>query len=230
MAWAGASAWADATGAADGAASESTLSRQVQGWAQTLAASLPEPPQARVEVEVGSLDKRLRLAPCERVESYLPTGSRPWGRTRVALRCLEGPSRWNVFLPVTVKLWAPAPVLREPRPAGHLLQASDFVVAEVDWAAQRDAPLAKLETMIGRNLAHGLAAGQPVRAQQLQRRQWFAAGDMVRVVARGKGYSVSGEGQALTRGLDGETARVRTTAGRIVTGTAVGAHRVEISL
>jgi len=230
VAWAGASAWADATGAADGAASESTLSRQVQGWAQTLAASLPELPQARVEVEVGSLDKRLRLAPCERVESYLPTGSRPWGRTRVALRCLEGPSRWNVFLPVTVKLWAPAPVLREPRPAGHLLQASDFVVAEVDWAAQRDAPLAKLETMIGRNLAHGLAAGQPVRAQQLQRRQWFAAGDMVRVVARGKGYSVSGEGQALTRGLDGETARVRTTAGRIVTGTAVGAHRVEISL
>ena len=52
----------------------------------------------------------------------------------------------------------------------------------------------------------------------------------MRVIARGAGYAVSGEGQALARGVDGENVRVRTTSGRIVTGTAVGENRVEIPL
>lgn len=209
---------------------DGALALQVQSWVQSLASSLPELPQARVEVQVGSLDRRLRLAPCEQVETYMPSNSRPWGRTRVGLRCLRGPSHWNVFLPVTVRLWAPAPVLRQPRPAGYELQEADFIPGETDWAAQREAPLAQPAMMVGRALSQPLGAGQPVRASQLRRRQWFAAGDTVRVIARGQGYSVSGEAQALTQGLDGESVRVRTAAGRIITGTAVAAHRVEIPL
>ena len=215
---------------AHAAGTDGSLAQQIQAWTQPLAAAMPGLANARVDVEVGRLDPRLRLAPCERVEPYLPSGSRPWGRSRVGLRCVEGPSRWNVFLPVTVRLWAPAPVLREPRPAGHVLAPSDFVMAETDWAERVDAPLARVELMVGRALSLPVAAGQPVRSPQLQQRQWFAAGDTVRIVARGRGYSVSGEGQALTRGLDGETARVRTAGGRVVTGVAVAAHKVEIAL
>ena len=40
----------------------------------------------RMEVSVGSLDSRLRLAPCARVEPYLPVGARLWGRTRLVSR------------------------------------------------------------------------------------------------------------------------------------------------
>ena len=127
-------------------------------------------------------------------------------------------------------LWAPALVLREPRRAGHELRESDLVLGEADWAAHADAPITQLGAMVGRALARPLPAGQPVRPDSLQRRQWFAAGDTVRVIARGAGYSVSGEGQALTRGLDGESARVRTAGGRVVTGTAVAENRVEIPL
>ena len=39
----------------------------------------------RIEVQVGRLDARLRLAPCQQIVPYLPAGSRPIGRTmRVA--------------------------------------------------------------------------------------------------------------------------------------------------
>src|SRR5947209_20275302 len=34
---------------------------------------------ARVDVQVGQLDPRLRLAPCQKVEPYLPAGTRLWG-------------------------------------------------------------------------------------------------------------------------------------------------------
>ena len=35
----------------------------------------------RMEVIVGNLDSRLRLAPCGNVEPYLPVGMRLWGKT-----------------------------------------------------------------------------------------------------------------------------------------------------
>ncbi|MEY8879139.1 MAG: flagellar biosynthesis protein FlgA, partial [Leptothrix sp. (in: b-proteobacteria)] len=58
----------------------------------------------RVEVSTGQLDPRLHLAPCQKIEPYVPAGQRLWGRTRVGLRCTAGPVRWNVYLPVTVQV------------------------------------------------------------------------------------------------------------------------------
>ena len=77
------------------------------------------------------IDPRLRLAPCARITPYLPAGSRPWGRTRVGLRCEDGPTHWNVSLPVTVQIFAPALVLREPLPAGAELSPDLLAEAEV---------------------------------------------------------------------------------------------------
>ena len=51
----------------------------------------------RMEVQMGQLDSRLRLAACAKVEPYLPAGSRLWGRTRLGLRCVQGSVPWNVF-------------------------------------------------------------------------------------------------------------------------------------
>jgi flagellar basal body P-ring formation protein FlgA len=62
----------------------------------------------RMEVTVGALDSRLRLAPCAQVQPYVPTGSRLWGKTRLGLRCVTGESKWQVFLPVTVQAWGQA--------------------------------------------------------------------------------------------------------------------------
>ena len=44
----------------------------------------------RMQVTLGSLDSRLRLASCARVEPYVPPGTRLWGKTRLGLRCLDG--------------------------------------------------------------------------------------------------------------------------------------------
>lgn len=204
----------------------------VTRWAQERAvdASASLPPGARVEIVPGQLDPRLRLAPCSQIEPYLPAGSRAWGRTRVGLRCLAGASRWNVYLPITVRVLAPAPVLREPLPAGTEINASHLTEAEVDWADRPGAPVADPFSLVGRILARPMLAGSAVRDADLQRRQWFAAGERVKITAVGRGYAVSTEGQALTRGVDGETVRVRTEGGRVVSGTAVGDRQVEIAL
>ncbi len=184
----------------------------------------------RVEIEPGRLDPRLRLAPCERIEPYLPPGARPWGRSRVGLRCVQGPSPWNVFLPVTVRVFAPAWVTTAPLPAGSVLQAEQLRQAEVDWAAMPTPPVADVARLLGRQLARPLPAGAAPRQTDLKQRQWFAAGDTVQLVAHGHGFSVGGSGQALGPGLEGQPVRVRTDNGRVLTGQAVGQNRVEVSL
>jgi flagella basal body P-ring formation protein FlgA len=185
---------------------------------------------ARVEVELGQLDPRLTLAPCQKIEPYLPAGARLAGRTRVGLRCTQGPTRWNVTLPVTVKIFARSLVAGMALPAGTVLREHHLAEAEVDLAERADPAVGQPEAVVGRTLARPLAAGEALRRGDLKPRQWFAAGDTVRIVAQGAGFSVTADGQALGPGLEGQPARVRTDSGRIVTGLPAGERRVEVPL
>lgn len=196
----------------------------------TDAAAALAPPGARVLASAGTLDTRLRLAPCVRVTSYLPAGSSPWGRTRIGLRCTEGATPWNVYLPVTVQVLAPAIVVASALPAGSRLDPTQFSRAEVDWATALAAPFTTVEALAGRVLAHPVAAGHALRPSDLQPRRWFALGDTVRISARGAGFAISAEGQALTPGHEGQPARVRTDSGRIVVGRPIGERHLELNL
>lgn len=184
----------------------------------------------RMEVSVGQLDSRLRLAACARIEPYLPANTRLWGRTRIGLRCLEGPSRWNVFLPVTIKAFGPAWVLRSTVAAGASLREEDAVQAEVDWASEVSPILAEPAQWVGQMAAYGLLPGQSLRQAMIRPAQAFQAGASVRIVAEGAGFRVSSEGQALSHGVVGQTARVRTDSGRVISGVVLDGHTVKISL
>ena len=185
---------------------------------------------ARVMVELGQADPRLRLAPCQRAEPYLLPGMKLWGRSRIGLRCVEGASRWNVSLPLTVHVFAPAVVAVGPLDAGTTLSAAHLRLAEVDLAAEQGAAFTDIAAVLGRSLARPVQAGEALRAGSLKQRQWFAAGTQVKVTARGPGFAIAGEGQALGQGLEGQDVRVRFENGRTVTGRAVGEREVEVLL
>ena len=184
----------------------------------------------RVEVGVGQLDPRLRLAPCQHVEPYLPDGMRLWGKSRIGLRCTQGTAKWNVYLPITVRVFGTALVARNGVSAGAVLAADDLAQAEVDLAEDNSPALANTNLAVGRTLTHALKAGQSLRQSHLRARQWFAAGETVTVLAQGDGFSVAGEAQALNPGIEGQPVRVRTESGRVLTGLPVGDRRVELSL
>jgi flagella basal body P-ring formation protein FlgA len=167
-------AWADAAPAL-----EAGIEQQVRQLA--LAGTQQAGNGMRVEIEVGRLDPRLRLAPCERIEPYLPAHTRLWGRSRIGLRCTQGPARWNVFLPVTVKVFGPALVATVPLPAGATIAAADLIQAEVDLAEDTSAALMNADLAVGRTVARAVNAGQSLRQAHLKPRQWFAAGETVRV-------------------------------------------------
>jgi flagella basal body P-ring formation protein FlgA len=208
------------------------LAATVEQLAITAAATVwgETSPKPRTEVIVGALNPRLKLAPCEQIVPYLPTGTRPLGHTRIGLRCARGSSHWNVSLPVTVKLWAPSLVATTTLPAGTVLTSAHLKMAEVDLAERPDPAIMQDSLALGRTLARGLSAGDALRRADLKTRQYFSAGDTVRVVAVGPGYAISSEGQALGPGLEGQHARVRTENGRVLSGVATAERRIEVAL
>lgn len=172
----------------------------------------------RMEVEVGALDARLRLAPCQQVEPYLPVGTRLWGRSRLGLRCVQGQTRWNVFLPITVKAFGPAWVLAGNVTAGSVLTEADAIEAEVDWAAEPAAIIANRDAWIGQTATRALNPGQALRQNMVRAPELFKAGSPVRVVVQGPGYAVTSSGQAMTAGSVGQTIRIRMGNGRVIGG------------
>jgi flagella basal body P-ring formation protein FlgA len=226
--------WAFGTGSAWAqeapAGLPSGVTQQIEQLAREGSAHAGVPGIRRVEVKIGTLDPRLRLAPCQRIEPFLPPNARLWGATRVGLRCVEGATRWSIFIPMTVRVIGPALVAAAPLAAGTVLTDADLAPAEVDWAEDPSATFQLTELAVGRTLARAVNAGQALRQSHLRARQWFAAGDVVKVMARGDGFAVAGSAQALTHGIEGQPARVRTESGQVLTGLPVADRQVELSM
>ena len=201
-------------------------------WARNAVAANPADPSTRLryEVSVGALDSRLKLAPCGNVEMYVPPGSRLWGHGRVGLRCVDGMAKWNVSVPVTVKAFGNAWVMRNPVMAGNPLTQADAVLVEVDWAEDTNPVLAEASSWLGQTATRSLSTGQVLRSGVVRPTQVFQAGTQVRVVAEGPGFQVSSDAQALSAGVVGQMARVRMDNGRVASGTVVDARTVKIEL
>jgi flagella basal body P-ring formation protein FlgA len=200
-------------------------------WAQGAAAqSVPAGVKLKMEVTVGSLDSRLKLAPCPTVEPYVPMGSRLWGRSRVGLRCVDGATRWNVSVPVTVKAVGMAWVVRGQVASGGVITQSDVVQAEVDWAEETSPVVQEQSAWLGQIATRQLTTGMVLRQGMVKAAQVFQAGAQVRIVAQGAGFEIESEAEALSAGVVGQPARVRMDNGRITSGQVLDARTVRIDI
>lgn len=228
---AAAAAWPAHAQQAAPAQAAQELAALTQQWVDQALAQLPaETTPLRMQVSVGQLDSRLRLAPCARVEPYLPAGARLWGRTRLGLRCVEGETRWNVFIPLTVQAFGPAWVLAGNVATGSTLTEQDAMQAEVDWAADPAAVVTDAQSWVGQVATRPLAAGQALRQNMVRPPHLFKAGAPVQVRVHGPGYAVVSSGQATTAGAAGQNVRIRMANGRFLSGTVSEDGSIEVAL
>jgi len=75
-----------------------------------------------------------------------------------------------------------------------------------------------------------LVAGQVLRQGMFKPAQVFQVGAQVRVVAQGVGFQILSDGQALTAGVVGQSARVKMDNGRIATGVVLDTRTVKIEI
>ncbi len=181
-----------------------------------------------MEVTLGALNPRLRLAACQRIEPFVPPNARLWGRGYIGVRCIEGAS-WTTMLPITVSVFGPALVANLPIPAGTIADPQAFRVEEVDWTAAPGLPVSDPALLSGRAVGRRLSSNQVLRAADLRVPQTFTAGDPVRIRLVGHGFTISSEGFAMAGAGEGQSLRVRTGAGKMLVGI-VRSRIVEVKL
>jgi flagella basal body P-ring formation protein FlgA len=180
----------------------------------------PLPFDGEIDVVVGEPDPRLQLAACQRYEPFIPPGARLWGRVSLGVRCVEG-AQWTVYVPVQIKVYGPALVAARPIARGQPLSIDDVRQERIEWTQWAAGVLVVAPDQIdGRTATRGIQPGEALRREMLRAQPVFVAGEPIKVVYAGPGFSVNTDGKALTLGNDGQSAQAALTGGRVVTGVA----------
>ncbi|KVN97893.1 flagellar basal body P-ring formation chaperone FlgA [Burkholderia ubonensis] len=223
---AGASAAAAAATAATppGQQDPDTIRRTALAFLQQQIAGLPGKPAASVAPSFPR-----GLAACTTLEPFLPTGARLWGRTTVGVRC-AGERPWTVYLQAKVTVQATYYAAARQIAPGEVLTAADLVARDGDLTLLPLAVITDPSQAVGSTARARVAAGLPLRQDMLKSAASVSAGQTVRVVAAGPGFTISAEGSALANAAPGQSVRVRMAAGQIVTAIVKDAGTVEIPL
>src|SRR5574343_1094769 len=181
----------------------------------------------KVLISMGKLDVS-RLPACSAHEAFSPSGSRLSGKTHVGVRCL-GPNIWSVLVPVQIAITGNYLTTARPIVAGQVITTSDIVVVTGDLTTLPTGIIGDPQAVIGKTLRNSLAAGQPLRSDQLLAPLVIRQGQTVRVISAGPGFAVSAEGKALNNAAEGQVAQIRMNSGQTVSGIAKADGSVEIS-
>lgn len=203
---------------------QSPLYRTIEDYLRTQTQGLP----GKVSYRITPLDSRTQLSPCDAFEPFQPGGAAPWGKTTVGVRCL-GPSSWTIYVQVQISIQAKYLVAARPLTAGQVVGANDFASRNGDLGALPTTVLMDAEQAVGKTVKIGVAAGQPLRSDQLIAPWAVLQGQTVKTISHGAGFSVSSDGKALNNAMEGQVVQVRTPSGQTVSGIAKPGGIVEVT-
>jgi flagella basal body P-ring formation protein FlgA len=199
------------------------IQRTVEAFVRVQAGSLP----GRLEVSQGAVDPRLKLARCDSLEAFLLPGARLWGNATVGVRC-QRPEKWQLFVPVQVRVWADVVVSARALTRGQTLAAGDLAVQNLDLTQLPRGIYTDPNPLPGKVINTQIAGGTPLRPDMLRAATVIVQGQVVRVVFTGEGLRVSSEGRALANAGVGESVPVRTASGKVIKGIVQGPGVVEV--
>jgi flagella basal body P-ring formation protein FlgA len=201
----------------------------IRDAARTFAVREATAAHSRAVVEPGSLDPRLRLAPCAApLQAFLPPGGRLAGNAAVGVRC---PSAWTVYVPVRVRFDAKVLVSMRAIGRGETLRATDFRLETRDLAALPGPAITEPSRAVGQQTAVPIAPGAVLTPRMVKQPRLVRRGDRVTIIARAGGLEVRSSGEALADGVEGDSIQVRNVlTKKIIQGTVSEPGLVSVRL
>lgn len=181
----------------------------------------------KVSIQAGNIDPNLKLAPCGDVNVFMPSGSRPWGKTSVGVRCAS--PQWTIYVQSTVSVQAQYLVAASPLVQGQQMTAQDMMFESGDLTQLPPGIFTEVAQAVGRTVNISMKAGTVLRQDMLKASPVVLQGQTVMVVSQGQGFSVSAEGQAMTKASEGQVVQVKVSNGQLVSGIARIGGKVEVS-
>jgi len=183
---------------------------------------------SKVEVKVGTLDDRLRLAQCnQKLALTLQDTIHNGGNINVQVEC-KGSSHWTILVPALAIVYRPVAVANRNLQRGDIVTSGDITLDVKDMSGLRIGFVLEPENIAGKEIKFPMNKGEAFRTSVLDAPLVIKRGEEVTVEAIAGGIKVLTTGTAVTDGRLGQQMRVKNNQSeRIVTAKVVGPGRVQ---
>jgi flagella basal body P-ring formation protein FlgA len=199
-----------------------------QDLTKALGETYRQVPHERIDISVGNLDSRLRIAQCPTPVEFTPqdpTGL--GGNISVKAECV-GPVKWVVHLPAQVMIYQQVPVAAQDIPRGQTLSEQHLTSATINVSTIRQAYAADNQAVLGREAKRNIGKGDVFRSNLLDAPTSVRRGEVVVLESVAGGIKVSSSGTAMADGRLGQKIRVKNdSSARVVTGIVRGPGLVQ---
>lgn len=187
--------------------------------------------RGKIGIQVGRLDRRLRLPKCATaLQTFASAGKRLGAKQTVGVRCSSGQG-WSLYVPVRLSIRKKVLVASREIVRGSTLTADDYQLEERDITPLRKGYLEDPSRLQGKVLKRTLHVNQVITSDQLSARQAIKRGHQVTILAKVGRIKVRMQGKALSDAAIGEHIRVQNSSSkRRIEATVVAPGIVEVSL
>ncbi len=163
----------------------------------------------RIDITVNSLDRRLRLAPCDNpLTLTINDPAFNGGSQTVHTRC-EGAAPWAVYVPAQISLFRKLPVATRHLERGEIVRPGDLTLEVINTSLVRQGQLADADSIIGKEVKRPVTKGDPFRVAALDAPLVIKRGDPVEIELQAGMITVNSMGIAMNNGRVGERIRVK---------------------
>jgi len=169
------------------------------------------------------------LASCDAMEAFLPPGAQLWGHTSVGVRCV-GAKPWTLYLQARISVNATYYVAGHEIEPGQTIAAGDLSPRQGDLTNMPRSIVTDLTQIVGKASLERVGQGMLLRQDMARAVVLVQAGQSVRLVVEGAGFTISYEGSAVSNAGAGESVKVRTDSGQVISGVVKDRETVEVQM
>ncbi|EPC04550.1 hypothetical protein L861_04295 [Litchfieldella anticariensis FP35 = DSM 16096] len=180
------------------------------------------------EVSVEVHPPSAHLPTCENPQPFLPHANRPLiGRVSVGVRCGERGQQVR-YMQATLAVVGEQVVAQRAISRGTVIEASMLALRPAELSRLPRGTITDMEEAIGMQASRPIAEGSTLTEYQLEPVTLVERGANVRIEARGQGFAITREGEALDNGAMGSEVRVRLDNRDILRAHVTGRNRLEV--
>ncbi|MFL0803070.1 MAG: flagellar basal body P-ring formation protein FlgA [Agarilytica sp.] len=186
--------------------------------------------EQNVQINVGRIDSRLRLAKCDN-NLALKIKETPHNTRNITVKasCMNE-RRWTVYVPVSIDVYSEVLISTRSLQRGDVLQASDLDYQRVNTSTVGRGHIEALDRAVGMEIKRPISAGDVVRLPYLTKPDIVRKGQTVVVSSKSRFLSVETSGVALVNGHMGERIKVKNErSNRVVDAEVTAPGKVTIA-
>jgi len=183
-----------------------------------------------INIQVGQLDHRLKLAKCsEPLNVQMRNDTMP-GNMTVEVSCIKT-QPWKIYIQASVHAYKPVYVAKSSILRGERIQPDSVKLMKRNITSLRGQYINDFTALEGTLAKRMINKGQIISPVHLIKSKLIKRGESVTIIAETAGITVRMKGKALNDAAAGEQVRVKNTnSKRIIEGIAIKRGQVKVNM